>query len=374
MRASATPMHPHGILSTPTRIGPIQLRNRLSVAPMTRVSATAEGVPTTRMRDYYEGFARGGFGLVITEGIYTDRAFSQGYLYQPGLTDDAQQAAWHGIVDRVHAHGARIFAQLMHAGALSQGNRFRDRGAGPSAIEPRGEQMSFYRGQGRYPVPLEMGQAEIDEAVDGFAQAAARAFAAGFDGVEIHGANGYLIDQFLTRYSNHRQDGYGGDTGNRIRLLQQVAVAVRQRVGDGKVVGVRVSQGKVNDFLHKWEEGLEDARTIFQRIGRLPVDYVHTTEFEAWQPAFGAGASLASLAREHARLPVIANGSLHHPERATAMVAADEASLVSLGRGALANADWPRRVDAGLAVSEFNRTLLSPVADLENAERVCAEG
>src|SRR5690606_6552596 len=129
-----------------------------------------------------------------------DREYSQGYLFQPGLTDDLQQRAWARIVESVHAHGAKIFAQLMHAGALSQGNRFRDRTAGPSPVEPKGEQLPFYRGQGRYGTPAPMDQAQIDAAVEGFARAAERAFAAGFDGVEVHAANGYLIDQFITRH------------------------------------------------------------------------------------------------------------------------------------------------------------------------------
>jgi len=362
----------HAALFEPTRIGRMALRNRLAVAPMTRVSASADGVASERMGRYYAAFAEGGFALLITEGIYTDRAFSQGYLFQPGLTDDAQQAAWAGIVGRVHAHGAKIVAQLMHAGALSQGNRFRDHSRGPSPVKPKGQQLQVYRGQGAFATPLPLDQAGIDEIVDGFAEAAARAVAAGFDGVEIHGANGYLIDQFLTRYSNQRDDAYGGSTANRLRLLEQVVAAVRRRIGGGPVLGVRISQGKVNDFAHRWEAGLDDARALFGRLGALPLDYVHTTEFEAWQPAFGEGASLAALAAEMAGLPVIANGSLHVPARAMEMVASHRASLLSLGRGALAHADWPRRVAAGDALSEFDRAILSPIADLANAETMIA--
>lgn len=359
-------------LFEPTRIGSMELRNRLAVAPMTRVSASAEGVATAHMGRYYAAFAEGGFALLVSEGIYTDRAFSQGYLFQPGLTDDAQQVAWAGIVGQVQARGAKIVAQLMHAGALSQGNRFRDHARGPSPVKPKGQQMRFYRGQGEYATPAQLDEAGIDEVVDGFVAAAARAVAAGFDGVEIHGANGYLIDQFLTRYSNRRDDAYGGSTANRIRLLERIIVAVRRRIGAAPVLGVRISQGKVNDFTHRWEDGLEDARALFEHLGALPVDYVHTTEFEAWQPAFGQDASLAALAAEMARVPVIANGSLHAPERATEMVASHHASLVSLGRGALAHADWPRRVAEGGSLSEFDPSILSPIADLANAERTLA--
>jgi len=193
-------------LFTSLNAGRLQLKNRLAVAPMTRVSATADGHATTRMAGYYAAFAAGGFGLVITEGIYTDKAFSQGYLFQPGLSDEAQRDAWKPVVDGVHAQGSRIVAQLMHAGALSQGNPHRDGTRGPSAVRPKGQQMVFYRGAGGYPVPQPISLDEIQEALQGFAQAAMRAREAGFDGVEIHGANGYLLDQFLTEGVNLRDD------------------------------------------------------------------------------------------------------------------------------------------------------------------------
>lgn len=109
-------------LFEPVELGALPLANRLAVAPMTRVSATADGLATARMADYYGAFAAGGFGLVITEGVYTDKAYAQGYLFQPGLTDDLQREAWRAVVERVHAAGGRIIAQLMHAGAISQGN------------------------------------------------------------------------------------------------------------------------------------------------------------------------------------------------------------------------------------------------------------
>ena len=135
-------------LFAPIVINGHTLKNRLCVAPMTRISATEDGRATETMARYYERFARGGFGAVITEGVYTDQAFAQGYLNQPGMTDDAQAKAWKPVVSGVKAHGAFAIAQLMHAGALSQGNRFRDAAVGPSAVRPKGEQMTFYRGEG----------------------------------------------------------------------------------------------------------------------------------------------------------------------------------------------------------------------------------
>lgn len=357
----------------PLTIGGLAIPNRLAVAPMTRVSATEEGHATARMAKYYGGFAAGGFGLVITEGLYTDKNWSQGYLYQPGLSDDGQRDAWKPVVERVHAGGARFVAQLMHAGALSQANRFRAGTRGPSAVRPVGKQMAFYRGAGEYPVPAEMTGADIDEAIAGFTSAAIRAREAGFDGVEIHGANGYLLDQFLTEGVNTRSDAYGGELANRLRLTLETVTAVRAAVGTDFIVGVRSSQGKVNDFVHKWR-GQEDAAEIYTLLGGLPLDYLHTTEFEAWQPAFGEGLSLAALAKRHSGLPVLANGSLHDPARADELLSVHGADLISLGRGALAHADWPQRVAQGKSLQPFDSRIFSPLADLESADRVQAEG
>ncbi|QVQ28507.1 NADH:flavin oxidoreductase [Achromobacter deleyi] len=361
----------HAGLFTPLRVGKeLSLSNRLAVAPMTRVSATADGHATKQMADYYGAFAAGGFGLVITEGIYTDKAHSQGYLFQPGLADDAQRDAWRTVVDRVHAQGGRIIAQLMHAGALSQGNPHRITTKGPSAVLPAGQQMAFYRGAGPYRMPEAMSADDIAEAVQSFAQAARRAQAAGFDGVEIHGANGYLLDQFLTAHTNLREDRYGGSLDNRLRLTVDVIQAVRLATTERFVVGVRCSQGKVNDFTHKWGGGEADAARIFDTLGGLPIDYLHTTEFEAWRPAFGEhGPSLAALARRHVSVPVLANGSLHDAVQAEGMMGRQEADFVSLGRGALTHADWPARLRAGEPQETFDRGLLTPIADLANAIR-----
>ncbi|MBQ5941467.1 MULTISPECIES: NADH:flavin oxidoreductase [unclassified Massilia] len=358
---------PHQHLFDPLAIGPMLLPNRVVVAPMTRVSATEQGRATEEMQRYYRSFAEGGFGLVITEGIYTDKAYSQGYLRQPGLADSAQCDAWRPIVRDVHASGARMVAQLMHAGALSQGNPYRSGTRGPSAVRPKGEQMSFYRGAGPYALPQAMSGDEIVEAIRGFADAAARAREAGFDGVEIHAANGYLLDQFLSEAINLREDRYGGMLERRLLLIVEVVEAVRHVVGPGFAVGIRISQAKVNDFAYTWSGAESDAALVFGTLRKLPLDYLHTTEFEAWKPAFGTGPSLAALAKRYAGLPLIANGSLHDPERAAALVGSGEADAVSLGRGALTHADWPRRVRKGEPIDDFDRAILSPLADLANA-------
>jgi len=356
-------------LFSPSRIAHLDLSNRFAVAPMTRVSASEHGHATEQMARYYQRFAEGGFSLVITEGIYTDQAYSQGYLFQPGLSSTEQAQSWRPVVDAVHAAGGKIFAQLMHAGALAQGNRFRCDPAGPSSVQPRGKQMAVYRGRGAYAVPLEMTQADIAEAIAGFAQAAQRAVEAGFDGIEIHGANGYLLDQFLTDYTNRRSDEWGGTIENRIRLHTQVVDTVRAAIGAQLPVGVRISQAKVNDYLHKWAGGESDARTVFGALAAAGAGFIHVTEFEAWKPAFGNdGPSLARLARQFAPgVPLIANGSLHESGRAAQLLDAG-ADIIALGRGALSNPSLPVLLTKGAALAPFDPALLAPLGNIKEVE------
>ncbi|MFE6980500.1 oxidoreductase [Streptomyces griseus] len=347
------------------RFAGLELCNRFAVAPMTRVSATEDGRATPEMAEYYAAFAEGGFGLLITEGTYTDRAFSQGYLFQPGITDEAQAAAWRPVVERAHAAGARVVLQLMHAGALAQGNRFRDRAAGPSAVRPLGEQLAKYRGGGRWPVPMEMTRRQITEAVEGFATAAHRARDVGFDGVEIHAANGYLLDQFLTPYTNVRTDEYGGDVEERLRLVREVTAAVRAATGPGFTVGVRLSQGKINDPAWQWPGGDAEARTVFTAAAAAGAGYLHLAG--SGRDRFPEGWTLPALARTVTGLPVIANGGLHRDEVARRVLDERHADLLAIGTAALANPDLPRRVAAGTARAAFDPRVLEPLATLGNA-------
>lgn len=355
---------------TPFDIHRMTLRNRLAVAPMTRVSATPEGHATPLMRDYYRRFAQGGFGLITVEGLYTDQAFSQGYLNQPGLADDQQAESWSAITQDLHAQGARVFAQLMHAGALSQGNRFREHSVAPSPVKPAGRQMEFYYGEGTYAVPDEITEAQIAEVIQGFIEAASRAVRiSGFDGIEIHGANGYLLDQFLTAHTNLRRDRWGGDISGRVSLLAEVLKAVKQEVGSSVPVGIRISQGKVNDFAHKWPGGESDAEVIFATLAQAGADFIHVTEHEAWQPAFEhASESLVKLARRYAPdVVLIANGGLHDPARANQALG-DGADIVALGRGALSNPDMPRLLATDRTPRAFDSAILGPIANIKDSE------
>jgi 2,4-dienoyl-CoA reductase-like NADH-dependent reductase (Old Yellow Enzyme family) len=365
-------MAPDAPLLSSFQLGPISLKNRIAVAPMTRISATEDGRATEDMVRYYARFAGGGFGLVITEGTYPDLTYSQGYLHQPGIANDEQAASWRPVVDAVHNAGAKIVMQLMHAGALSQGNYWKQEAVAPSAVQPKGEQLGFYRGEGAYPMPREISTDEIAQLIRDFAAAAVRAQNAGFDGVEIHGANGYLLDQFLTDYTNQRTDRYGGSTENRVRLLVEVVQAVRAEVGNGYAVGIRISQSKVNDYVHKWANGQSDAQIVFEQLAAAGVNYIHTTEYDAQAPAFGEsnsdGDTLAGYAKRFAKVPVIANGQLGDPEAANAMLHEGKADIIALGKHALANRNWPQRAANKEAMDEFDFGLLQPLAHIKESE------
>ncbi len=229
---------------------------------------------------------------------------------------------------------------------ISQGNRFRDATVGPSAIQPKGEQMTFYHGKGRYALPAAMTEAQIADAINGFAESAERAIeVAGFDAIEIHGANGYLLDQFLTDYANTRTDRWGGATENRVRLILETFKAVRAKVGAKTPVGVRISQGKVNDYQSQVGRcGARRGNHLRQprrcRRGLHPCDRVRGVEAR-----ISPGRPIIDAPRQALRTQsaIFANGSLHNIEQAVAALD-DGADIVTIARGALANPDLPKRL------------------------------
>ncbi|GCD96897.1 oxidoreductase [Embleya hyalina] len=355
----------------PARLGGLDLANSLAVAPMTRVSASEDGVATAEMADYYAGFARGGFGVVISEGTYTDTRFSQGYPNQPGIVTSRHVEAWSRVVEAVGATGTPMILQLMHAGALSQGSHYREDTAGPSAVRPLGEKMSEYGGSGPWDVPRAMSLDDIEEAIQGFVASAVNASVAGFAGVEIHGANGYLLDQFLTDYTNRRTDRYGGGVADRVRLVAEVVERVRRHTRPEFVVGVRLSQTKVNDFAHRWD-GAKAAEIVFGAVGAAGASYLHVaSEGRDWLETarLDNGETITAVARRVSGLPVIANGGMHNADQADRLLTEGHADLLSLGRGALANPDLPHRLAKGEPLEAFDHMILQPRADLDNARQ-----
>ena len=257
------------------RIGNVRLKNRTIVAPMTRTSATVDGRATPIMVDYYAEFARNDWGLIIAEATYIDKQYSQGYNNQPGIADDAHRDAWRPVIEACHRAGTPIFLQLIHAGAVNQGNHWIKGSIAPSSVQPKGQQIDRYGGEGPFQVPREITRDEIRQSAANFAAAAKRAADAGFDGIEVHGANGYLLDQFLTTYTNLRGDEYGGAIENRVRFHTEVMKAVRDAVPAQVPVGVRISQTKVNDLTYVWPGGVNDANIVFPALQRTGIDFIH---------------------------------------------------------------------------------------------------
>jgi 2,4-dienoyl-CoA reductase-like NADH-dependent reductase (Old Yellow Enzyme family) len=345
-------------LWSPVVVAGVRLRNRVSVASMTRTSATESGEVTPQMARYYEHFARGGWGLVATEAVFIDHEQSRCRARQPGLATARQRDSWRVVVDAVHAHGAAIFVQLQHAGALAEVGDLP--GVAPSAVAPRSKLP--------LPTPRALTRDEIACIHERFAEAAARAAEAGFDGVELHGGNGYLIDQFLTDYTNHRTDEYGGPIADRVRFAAEAVRAVRAAVPAGYPVGMRLSQHKTADPDYRWPGGDADVRTICHALTVAGVSFLHIGGQRVPSCACGNGQLVCAIAREAASAIVIANGGLESPDRARTLIAAGDADLVSIARGALANPDWPHRVASGLPLSSFDPEMIRPSATLDRAE------
>jgi 2,4-dienoyl-CoA reductase-like NADH-dependent reductase (Old Yellow Enzyme family) len=346
-------------LFTTIALGTVTLKNRTVVAPMTRVSATEDGHVTDRIVSYYEEFARGGWGLVETEATYIDAEYSQCRRGQPGMATATHRDAWLRVVEAVHAHGAAIFMQLQHAGAFAEALRYCSETVAPSAVAPRSSKP--------LPMPRELTAVEIAGIKENFCRAAVRAVEAGFDGVELHGTNGYLIDQFLTDYTNLRTDQYGGSIANRIRFACETVSAVRRAVPAGFPVGIRLNPGKTNDPGYEWPGGETTACEIFRSIVDAGASFLHISGLNAPHPA-RATLMLPDLAKRVTSVAVIANGGLDDPARAEQLLTAGCADLVSLGRGALANPDWPRRVAANASLAAYDPAMIRPVPTLENAD------
>lgn len=347
-----------------------ELINRTVVAPMSRVSATPNGLATDEMADYYAAFASGGFAVIITEGIYTDIHDSQSYNNQPALVNAPQYASWQKVTHAVHQSPTLILAQLMHGGALSQCS---DNTLAPSAIKPAGVKMPSYGGDGDFPLPREMNVTEIQRMQKGFINGAINAHKAGFDGVEIHGANGYLLDQFLTPELNLRNDRYGGAMQNRFRVIAEIIAGIKASVPQNFIVGLRISEGKVNDLTYRWSNDIETAKALSKEIKISQPDYVHvavqTGEWER-DSFFADGTSLASVIRKATNIPIIANGGLHHLDKAETALKDNHADLIAIGKAALADPYWAVKTLRGLPTNPFHRDMLWPEATISHTRSI----
>ena len=330
--------------------------NRIVMAPMTRSRAPGN-LPNDLMVEYYR--QRAGAGLIITEGT-SPSPNGLGYARIPGIFSTEQTAAWKLVTDVVHARDGKIFVQLMHAGRVGSVLNL-PAGAelvAPSATAMNGKIWTDSHGEQPYDMPREMTPDDIRHAIDEYRQAALNALAAGFDGVEIHGANGYLITQFLDPGSNSRVDAYGDDEAGRNRFAIDVAVAVVAAIGADRV-GIRLSPyGLFNDMSGSYDGIASQYTDLAAALGTLKLAYLHLVDHSAMGAPKPEPATVKAMCHEFraagGRAVILSGG--YDSERAEADLQSSVADLVAFGRPYIANPDLVERLKAGLPLAEADQT------------------
>ncbi|WP_144673003.1 alkene reductase [Arthrobacter sp. U41] len=334
------------MLFSPMTLGELELPNRLVMAPLTRVRSGKDGVPGPLLVEHYR--QRASLGLIVSEGTYPSRA-GQGFPGQPGLVTEEQLRGWSDVTAAVHAEGGRIFAQVMHAGRVTH----EDTNGGhevvaPSAIAIDGETRT-YEGKKPFPVPRALSTTELPGIVQEFVTASRNAIGAGFDGVELHSANGYLLHEFLSPSANQRDDVYGGSPANRARFVIEVAQAVADAVGADRV-GIRISpEHNVQGALEVDAADVNETYTaLVDALAPLKLAYLSVLHKE---PA----SELVQDLRARFGGTFLLNsgfGVITTREEAVAIIEDGHADAVVVGRPAIANPDLVRRWREGLPTNE----------------------
>ncbi|CAL2071469.1 12-oxophytodienoate reductase [Streptomyces murinus] len=349
-------------LFTPFELGSLRTPNRLVMAPMTR-AASPGGVPGADVAEYYARRARGGVGLIVTEGTVIGHTASVVPDGIPFFAGAEALAGWSRVVAAVHAVGGRVVPQLWHVGAYDGPDAAPDPAVTP--VGPSGFGLSGA------PLGSPMTEADITAVIDAFARAAADAKRLGFDGVELHGAHGFLIDQFLWARTNRRTDRYGGDAASRSRFGAEVVSACRAAVGPDFPIILRISQWKMTDFDARIAEDPAELEALLMPLADAGVDAFHASTRRFWQPAFtesaGAGLQLglAGWAKKVTGKPSIAVGSVGlEPsdfqsafagqgaavaplDLAAELVGRGEADLLAVGRLLVSDPEWAAKVRDG---------------------------
>ncbi len=339
-------------LFTPLGLGPLSLPSRVVMAPMTRSRAIG-GVPNDLMATYYA--QRASAGLIVTEGV-APVPDGLGYPRIPGLWSEAQVAGWRTVTEAVHAAGGRIVAQLMHVGRIAHELNLPEgaRIVAPSAVTAAGQMYTDAQGPQPHGDPQALEGAALREAIDGFAGAARHAREAGFDAVELHAANGYLLEQFLSPHTNQRSDEYGGDVDGRIRFVVEAAERAAAAIGADRV-GIRLSPYNTFNDMRLFDDVEATYVALAKALGELGLLYVHLV----LTPDERASATARRVAEAFGG-PFILNGGFDR-ERAEATLAAGDADLIAFGRPFIANPDLVARFRSGIALAEPDpNTFYSP--------------
>ncbi len=360
------------VLFRPLEMPGLRLPNRIVMAPMTR-SKSPHGVPGADVAAYYRRRAQGGVGLIITEGTYIPHPGAGFHPDVPRFHGEAALAGWQRVVDEVHAAGGRIFPQLWHVGlSLPADGQLGADAVGPSGLLSPGARV-------RDP----MSQGDIDAVIRAYGEAAASAQRLGFDGLEIHAAHGYLIDQFFWEGTNQRLDAYGGDLLRRTRFAVEVIQEVRRNVGRDFPVCLRFSQWKLKDYAARLAHSPQQLASFLQPLADAGVDLFHCSQRRFWDPEFeGSTLNLAGWAAKLTGRITIAVGSVTldqefmstfaNPAQAAVTnidellerMQRGEFELVAIGRSLIVNPDWPAIVRRGAidALRPFERSVLRQLA------------
>ncbi len=334
------------LLFSRTSLGPLSLQNRLVMAPMTRSRATGN-VPNDLMAQYYG--QRATAGLIVTEGT-SPSPNGLGYARIPGIFSGPQVAGWKPVTAAVHGKGGMIFLQLMHCGRIGHPLNLPPGGRllGPSAIAAAGEMYTDAEGLKPHPVPEAMTEADIHTAIGEFTQAAKNAVEAGFDGVELHGANGYLLEQFLRPNSNQRTDRYGGPVENRERFVLEVVDAVIAAIGKEKT-GIRLSPFGVFNDMPAYEGMAADYTWLAEQLDARGLAYIHLVDHSA-MGAPPVPDSMKAIFRSAFKGTLILSGG-YDAATAEQDLAAGRGDLIAVGKPFLANPDLVARWKTGGAVN-----------------------
>jgi 2,4-dienoyl-CoA reductase-like NADH-dependent reductase (Old Yellow Enzyme family) len=319
------------------------LRNRLGVAPMTRMSSVADSLPRQDVLDFLVRRAENGAAVVYTEAIVTDYESSQGYPGQARLTTQRQIDAWAETVAKIHSHSALAIMQMFHCGRMAWPEiNPAGRSIGPSAIAPK--QDNPMTGE-PYPLPDAMSLFDIEHVINGFVETAKGAIAAGFDGVEIHGAHGYLINQFLSSYSNQRDDDYGGSIENRFNFARESIRAVHSVIPDDRLLFFRISNWGIADMDVSLFQDAEEWQTVIRLLAAEPIDVISVSTYNFSEKVFKTGKTMAQLTREATTLPLMICGQIH--DRESVERALQHADIVLSAKSILLNPDWVEDVRSG---------------------------
>lgn len=337
------------ILFSPFQIKTFTLRNRLGVAPMTRMSSPGDSLPRQDVLDFLVRRAQNGAAIVYTEAIVTDYESSQGYPGQARLTTQRQIDTWAKVVDGIHSHDGLAIMQMFHCGRMAWPEvNPAARSIAPSPLTPR--QVNPLTGEA-YPLPDEMSQFDIDHVLNGFVETAKGAVLAGFDGVEIHGAHGYLINQFLSSYSNQRDDNYGGTVENRFRFAREVIESVALVVPEDRLLTFRVSNWGVADMQVSLFDSAEEWQEMIGLLVRQPIDAISLSTYNFRDKAFDTPLTMAQLTREVTPLPLMICGQIY--DRQSAEEALESADIALSAKSILLNPNWVADVRDGKELPRY---------------------